>query len=111
MRENRTSGSMRRGERRVMVFSADGHRPERAETVGRRRTCTRPRSSFTLPNACSASYAPPHPALSPSGGEGTENVSLSLGEGEGRGEGGASVSCMMRARKSISKADQERLKQ
>jgi hypothetical protein len=50
MRENRTSGSMRRGEKRVMVYSANGHRPERAETVGRRRTCTRPRSPFTLLN-------------------------------------------------------------
>src|SRR6266508_529948 len=49
MRENRTSGSMRRGERRVMGHSANGHRPERAETVGRRRPCTRPRSPFTLP--------------------------------------------------------------
>src|SRR6185369_14956115 len=34
-----------------MVHSADGHRPERAETVGRRRTCTPPRSLLTLPNA------------------------------------------------------------
>ena len=31
-----------------MVHSANGHRPERAETVGRRRTWTRPRSPFTL---------------------------------------------------------------
>jgi hypothetical protein len=30
--------------------TANGHRPERAETVGRRRPCTRPRSPFTLPN-------------------------------------------------------------
>ena len=70
MRENRTSGSMRRGERRVMVHSADGHRPERAETVGRRRTCTRPRSPFTLLNAMVTLGIPPHPALSPEGGEG-----------------------------------------
>src|SRR6266542_3497308 len=37
-------------------------------------------------------YVPPHPALSPGGGEGIEptpSPSDSLGEGEGRGEGGA----------------------
>jgi hypothetical protein len=34
MRENRTSGSMRRGERRVMVFSANGHRTRKGGNSG-----------------------------------------------------------------------------
>jgi hypothetical protein len=71
MRENRTSGSMRRGERRVMVQSANGHRPERAETVVRRRTCTRPRSPFTLPIA----PPPSRPIASPA----TATTRLSTG--------------------------------
>ena len=34
MRENRTSGSMRRGERRVMVYSANGHRTRKGGNSG-----------------------------------------------------------------------------
>jgi hypothetical protein len=34
MRENRTSGSMRRGERRVMVHSANGHRTQKGGNSG-----------------------------------------------------------------------------
>jgi hypothetical protein len=34
MRENRTSGSMRRGEKRVMVHSADGHRTRKGGNSG-----------------------------------------------------------------------------
>jgi hypothetical protein len=34
MRENRTSGSMRRGERRVMVHSANGHRTRKGGNSG-----------------------------------------------------------------------------
>src|SRR2546425_7916426 len=34
MRENRTSGSMRRGERRVMVHSANGHRTRKGGNGG-----------------------------------------------------------------------------
>src|SRR5882724_6365185 len=34
MRANRTSGSMRRGERRVMVFSANGHRTRKGGNGG-----------------------------------------------------------------------------
>jgi hypothetical protein len=34
MRENRTSGSMRRGERRVMVSSANGHRTRKGGNGG-----------------------------------------------------------------------------
>ncbi len=48
MRANCTSGSMRRGEKRVMVHSANRHRTRKGGNGGRRRTCTRPRSPFTL---------------------------------------------------------------
>jgi hypothetical protein len=34
MRENCTSGSMRRGEKRVMVHSANGHRPRKGGNGG-----------------------------------------------------------------------------
>jgi hypothetical protein len=34
MRENRTSGSMRRGEKRVMVHSANGHRTRKGGNGG-----------------------------------------------------------------------------
>ncbi len=34
MRENRTSGSMRRGEKRVMVHSANGHRTRKGGNSG-----------------------------------------------------------------------------
>ena len=34
MRENRTSGSMRRGETRVMAHSADGHRTRKGGNSG-----------------------------------------------------------------------------
>jgi hypothetical protein len=34
MRENRTSGSMRRGEKRVMVDSANGHRTRKGGNGG-----------------------------------------------------------------------------
>jgi hypothetical protein len=34
MRENRTSGSMRRGEKRVMVHSANGHRTQKGGNGG-----------------------------------------------------------------------------
>src|SRR3989304_140082 len=55
-----------------MVPSANGHRPERAETVGRRRTWTLPRLPFTLRRAWpgDASYRLLHAHGRPPAGEG-----------------------------------------
>ena len=47
---NRTSGSMRRGERRVWSVPASDRTRKGRKRWGRRKTCTRPRSPFTLPN-------------------------------------------------------------
>jgi hypothetical protein len=48
MRDDCTSGPMRRSERGEMVHSANGHRTRKGGSRGGRRTCTRPRSPFTL---------------------------------------------------------------
>src|SRR3970282_2254741 len=57
--------------------------PERAETVGRRRTCTRPRSPFTLLNSC----APLTPTLLIEEGEGAASIPSPPEEERGRVRG------------------------
>jgi hypothetical protein len=51
MREHRTSGSMRRGEKRVMVHSANGHRTRKGGNGGAPPDLYTTASPFTLLNA------------------------------------------------------------
>ena len=87
MRENRTSGSMRRGEKRVMVHSADGHRTRKGGNSGA------PPDLYTTALVFHSTELPPHPHPGPlpPEGEGAMSRSLAPGGGEGRVRGGSDV--------------------